>query len=101
MINGTPIATGRLFESGSHFRLGRIGVLKRYRSRGLGRFRMERLLEKAEEEGVEKLYIDSQVRAVGFYRKFGFKEYGDIFDDEGIEHVSMVKVCRYSSVSER
>lgn len=99
--NDLPIATGRFFDNGFHFKLGRICVLKSYRGMDLGRFLMERLLEKAEEAGVEKLYIDSQVKAVGFYRKFGFKEYGNIFDDAGIDHVSMVKVCRYSSFNER
>lgn len=60
---------------------------------------MERLLEKAQEAGVERLYLDSQVNAIGFYRKFGFKEYGNIFDDAGIDHVSMVKICRSSYFS--
>lgn len=99
--NDMPIATGRFFNTGSHFKLGRICVLKPYRGMELGRSLMERLLEKAQEAGVERLYIDSQVNAIGFYRKFGFKEYGGMFDDAGISHISMVKVCRSSYFSKQ
>ncbi len=97
--NDIPIATGRLFNDGNHFKLGRICVLKPYRGMELGRSLMERLLEKAQGAGVERLYLDSQVSAIGFYRKFGFKEYGNIFDDAGIDHVPMVKICRPSYFS--
>lgn len=90
--NNIPIATGRLFYNGKYLKLGRICVLKQYRGMDIGRYLMKRLLEKAESEGIKKLYLDSQVSAIGFYRIFGFSEFGDVFDDAGIEHVPMVKL---------
>lgn len=99
--NDMPIATGRFFNNGHHFKLRGICVLKPYRGMELGRSLMERLLEKAEDAGVERSCIDSQVSAIGFYRKFGFKEYGGMFDDAGIAHIPMVKVCRYSYFSKQ
>ncbi len=99
--NDIPIAVGMLFNNGYHFKPGRICVLKPYRGMELGRFLMERLLEKVKETGVEKLFIESQVKTIGFYRKFGVKEFGEMFDDAGIKHISMVKVCRSLYFSEQ
>ncbi|MBP1908979.1 GNAT family N-acetyltransferase [Methanolobus bombayensis] len=88
--NEMPIATGRLFLDKDGFHIGRLCVLKKYRSRQLGKKVMEILIEKAILEGAEKIYLSSQLYATGFYRKFGFREYGDTYNDAGIEHISMV-----------
>jgi N-acetylglutamate synthase-like GNAT family acetyltransferase len=44
----------------------------------VGKALMEKLLEKAKAKGIKKLYLDSQIKAIGFYRKFGFHECSDI-----------------------
>lgn len=52
---------------------------------------MELLLQKAAESGDNDVYLSSQMYARGFYGSFGFEEFGETFDDGGIEHVWMMK----------
>lgn len=69
--------------------LGRI--LTTRRGEGLGaeivregiRFALEKL-------GAEKLRIEAQVYARGFYEKLGFRQCSEPFMDDGIEHIEMI-----------
>ncbi len=90
-LKGIPVATGRLFEQNDYFVIGRICVIKKYRNRELGKLLLEKLVERAISMGAEELRLSSQVYATGFYRKFGFEEYGDTYNDAGIEHISMIR----------
>nr|WP_321498569.1 GNAT family N-acetyltransferase [uncultured Methanolobus sp.] len=85
----TAVATGRLFADDEGFHIGRICVLKEYRKMKLGKMVMEMLIEKAISQGAKSIHLSSQLYAIGFYRKFGFEEYGETYDDSGIEHISM------------
>lgn len=85
-----PVATGRVFEDKDGFHIGRICVLKEYRSKNLGKLIMEMLVEKAVSDGAKEIHLSSQLYATAFYRKFGFREYGETYDDAGIEHISMI-----------
>ncbi len=87
-----PVATGRLFKAGDdHWLIGRIAVLKEFRGKNAGKLLVDKLLEKAAEQGSGEVYIHAQTHAVRFYEKFGFVPYGDIFLESGIEHISMLK----------
>lgn len=86
----TPIATGRLFEIGvKACAVGRLAVRSDYRGLGLGKLIMERLIELAWERHYTQIEIHAQVHALDFYKRLGFHEYGDRFNEAGIEHVSM------------
>ncbi len=37
-----------------------------------------------------KMYLEAQVYAIGFYEKFGFKVISDEFLEDGIPHVKMM-----------
>ncbi len=87
--NIQPVATGRIFEQGDKFVIGRICVIKEYRKKSLGTLMMQELIKKAISMGARTIHLSSQVNATGFYRKFGFREYGETYDDAGIEHISM------------
>lgn len=89
--NRTPVATGRIFKHNDTFTIGRICVVKEYRNMHLGSLLMEKLIEKAITMGAKELHLSSQVYATGFYRKFSFEEYGDTYDDAGIEHIAMLR----------
>ena len=59
---------------------------------GLGRILMEKSF--ADLQTVmpcEKICVDSQKQASGFYEKFGFQPVSDEFMEEGIPHITMVK----------
>ncbi|WP_407356641.1 GNAT family N-acetyltransferase [Methanolobus sp. WCC5] len=92
--NLKPIATGRLFEQDGSFIIGRVCVLREYRSMQLGSLLMDSLIEKAISIGAKELYLSSQVAATGFYSRFGFFAYGDVYKDAGIDHISMVRRIR-------
>ena len=83
-----PIGTARMQKDG-HF--GRMAVLKHYRNNGVGKKIFESALTYAVEKKFPKVWLHSQITAVGFYKKFGFTEVGDVFLDAGIEHMLMTK----------
>jgi len=85
---GRYIATGRLLTSGQ---IGRMAVLKPYRNRGVGSKVLDKILSIAESMEMKTIFLNSQIKAVNFYKKFGFVEEGDIFDDAGILHLKMRK----------
>lgn len=89
-IDDKPAATGRIVWD-SPVSLGRIAVLSEYRGSGLGAEIVTRLMEKIFERGESEVHIHAQTHALGFYEKLGFRAYGDVFDEAGIPHRSMVK----------
>ncbi len=86
--NNDYVATARLLNSGQ---IGRMAVLKPYRRCGVGKKMLEKLLSIAETMGLKTVFLNAQVEAIDFYKKFGFQEHGDMFDDAGIQHMRMNK----------
>ena len=87
--DGKAIATARLLETGQ---IGRMAVLKPYRGQGIGQALMEKLMEKAKQMNLESVFLNAQINATSFYKKFGFVEQGDLFNDANIVHKRMVKL---------
>jgi predicted GNAT family N-acyltransferase len=83
-----PIGTGRLDSLG---RIGRMAVLKSWRSRGVGSELLTALLVLARRQGFDEVVVHAQCSVAGFYRKAGFREQGEPFIEAGIEHRFMVK----------
>jgi predicted GNAT family N-acyltransferase len=83
---GTPIGTGRLKLDGQ---IGRMAVLRNWRRRGVGSAIMGALLSLAEKEGCPVVRLHAQTQAIAFYRKHGFREYGEEFEEAGIPHRKM------------
>ena len=87
--NGVAVATGRLLldhPAGEHAHIGRVAVLSEYRGRGLGRLVMEALQDEARRRGLPGITLAAQLHAIGFYERLGYRVYGDVFLDAGIEH---------------
>ena len=80
------IATARLLENNS---IGRVAVLKSYRSKGVGRLIMQQIIEHARTEKRQFLKLSSQVHAIAFYESFGFQVKGVGYLDCGIPHIDM------------
>lgn len=69
--------------------LGRI--LTTRRGEGLGAEIVREGIRFAREKlGAEKLRIEAQVYARGFYEKLGFRQCSEPFMDDGIEHIEMI-----------
>lgn len=84
---GEPIGTARLLPDGH---IGRVAVLRAWRSRGVGGALLSAMIEAARTRGHGRALLNAQVQALPFYRRFGFEVEGGIFLDAGIEHRAMV-----------
>jgi Predicted acyltransferase len=87
-VDRLPVATGRIYYDGAHFRIGRLCVLKEYRGQGIGDLAIRLLLLKAF-SWANDIHIGAQKYAKDFYTRFGFKEYGEEYLDENIPHIHM------------
>ena len=90
-INKIPVATGRLFKEQDTWFIGRICVLKEYRKNRIGKLIIKALSEKALNLRATELHLHAQTHAMDFYKKFGFKAYGNTFSEAGIKHILMLK----------
>lgn len=84
-----PVACGRIVIQEKQATIGRIAVLKKYRNHKYGKQICEKLIAIAKENQVETIILHAQCYAVGFYKKLGFKEYGNVFEEAGINHREM------------
>src|SRR5688572_13957565 len=84
----SAVATGRLLPDGH---IGRMAVLKEWRGKGVGGAILQRLLAAARERGDPEIELFAQTHAIEFYRRYGFVERGEIFEEAGIPHQAMRK----------
>ncbi|GAA5877315.1 hypothetical protein JCM16303_006241 [Sporobolomyces ruberrimus] len=86
-------------------KMGRVAVLQSYRGKGIGRVLIEVLEEhlherrgKAGEALKGKNEVESiahsQAYAQGFYEKSGYVREGDLFLEDGADHVKMVRTVK-------
>ena len=87
----TPVGTARvLFQEGTA-KVGRVCVLERARGTGLGADIIRATINIARETpGISHVKLGAQLQALGFYEKLGFRAFGPIYDDAGIDHRDMV-----------
>ena len=83
-----PIGTARMQPNGH---IGRIAVVSRWRRRGVGSLLVAALIDEARRAGLSDVDLNSQIHAVGFYRKLGFTARGNEFMEAGIPHQNMVR----------
>ena len=80
------VGTGRMLASG---KIGRMAVSQSMRRQGIGRALLDALVAEAKRLKLEEVSLGAQLPAVAFYERAGFKAYGDIFLDAGIDHKMM------------
>lgn len=86
-----PVAVGRIVEDyNGDFKIGRIAVIKEFRKEGYGKELMNTIISLCNREKDKKIKLNSQLNAVNFYKKLGFKECGEVFLEEKIKHIAMV-----------
>jgi predicted GNAT family N-acyltransferase len=89
--NDQPAGTGRVRIADGVGKLERICILVAYRKLGLGKTIIKKLEEIAAEKGVSRVKLHGQTQAEGFYKKLGYLTSSDVFIEEDIPHVLMVK----------
>ncbi len=94
--DGHFTATARFFfdKSRGEYLISRIAVMKEHRGKGFG----AEIVRAAEEEIITKggkaAIIHAQLRAKSFYENIGYKAFGDIDLEEGVEHIMMKKIFK-------
>ncbi len=83
---GNPIGTVRMLGDGH---VGRMAVLSPWRGRGVGSALLKTIIATARSVGMERIVLDAQVHAIGFYERHGFAAEGPEFMDAGIPHRHM------------
>jgi len=80
----------RIFKPGIKYKeasLGRIVVAPSYRGTGLG----EKLIRKGVKLcGGGKIRIEAQAALINYYNQLGFKEEGEVYSVDDIDHIQMV-----------
>lgn len=85
---GEVVGTGRLLPDGH---IGRMAVLRPWRSTGVGGRILEALVAEARARGMCEVMLNAQLTAEDFYRRHGFTAEGEVFMDAGIEHRAMLR----------
>ena len=86
--DGVAIGTARL-DLELKGKMGRLAVLQPYRRRGVGRQLIERIHQSARESGLSEIWCHAQLSAQNFYSVLGYEAEGTIFEEAGIEHITM------------
>ncbi|MBV9989445.1 MAG: GNAT family N-acetyltransferase [Chitinophagaceae bacterium] len=72
--------------------IGRIVSAPAYRARGVGKLLVQRSIEACYELfGAGAIHIGAQLYLKKFYGEFGFDPAGEVYLEDGIEHVEMIK----------
>ena len=88
---GDAVGSGRVRIVDGVGKLERIVVLKPYRKLGLGKVIVEKLETLVKERGISKVKLHGQTHAQNFYEKLGYERASDVFMEDGIEHILMIK----------
>ncbi len=89
--NNQPVGTGRIRIVDKVGKLERICILKDYRKYGLGKIIIAGLESIAMEQGIKQFKLHGQTQAEGFYKKLGYEAASEVFMEDGIPHLLMVK----------
>lgn len=89
--NGEPFACGRILIDGTTALFGRLAIRKKWRGQGHGAALLDFMLSTARILGCTSYELHAQTHAIGFYARRGFVQQGDVFDEAGIPHVTMMR----------
>ncbi|TMI68858.1 MAG: GNAT family N-acetyltransferase [Bacteroidetes bacterium] len=83
------IPPGKVYDLAS---IGRVVTSQAARGSGIGKQLMEKSIEEAEKLfGKLPIKIGAQLYLREFYNSFGFKQSSDIYDEDGIDHIEMIR----------
>ena len=72
-------------------RLMQVAVDSKYQGEGVGREMVKYAEQRAREAGYNKIIMHAMLSVVHFYEKNGFRQEGEIFEEQGITFAKMVK----------
>ncbi len=86
-----PVASGRLRVVDGVGKLERICVVASHRKHGFGKVVVETLENMTKEKGLSKAKLHGQTQAEDFYKRLGYVTASDVFMEDNIPHVLMIK----------
>lgn len=89
--DGEAVGTCRVFCKNDVFFVGRLAVLKPYRSGGRGRLLLSAAEDAVREMGGTAVRLHAQCQAEGFYAASGYAPFGELDEEQGCPHVWMEK----------
>ena len=89
LIDEKPIGTGRWRKTSQGIKLERFAVLPEYRNQNLGTEILRAVLKDLKGRK-ENAYLHSQIKAIPYYERQGFKKQGAMFVEANIKHYMMV-----------
>jgi ElaA protein len=94
-VDSQLVGCSRLVPAGVSYQemsIGRVITAASVRGKGLGKVVMELSIEACRQLfGGGDIRIGAQTYALGFYAALGFVAAGDTYDEDGIEHIEMVR----------
>lgn len=92
--NGKLLGCGRIYpaEDPTTYHLGRLAILKEFRSKGYGAMLVAQLEYAAKQQGAFCSKLDAQEQAIPFYEKIGYVIDGELHMDEHVPHMAMMKI---------
>ncbi|KAI8617122.1 acyl-CoA N-acyltransferase [Chytriomyces sp. MP71] len=72
-------------------KIGRVAVRASARMKGAGKALMQGVEDEARRQGFKKLKLHAQTHAMRFYTVCGYQPVGEIFLEEGADHIAMIK----------
>lgn len=94
-IDDQLVAYSRLVPAGLSYdeiAIGRVITSAKARGKGLGKMVMELSIDSCRQLfGSGDIRIGAQTYALGFYSSLGFVVKGETYDEDGIEHIEMVR----------
>ena len=93
-LNDLYIGTARIIfsqtkDSSTSPLIQRVAILKEFRGNNYGYYIMQKIHNFLIEREFKTAELSAQVYAIKFYEKLGYKSYGNIYYDAGIEHKKM------------
>ena len=91
--DGIIVAVGRIIPNfyNKEVKIGRIAVKMEYRKKGLAYKMMKDIMNFISKKYKNfSVLLSAQTYLIEFYQLFGFKEIGNTYLEDGIEHINMV-----------
>ena len=84
------VGTFRLRELTDTYKIERMGILSKYRSKGFGTSALEEIKKYSKQMHKSKILLDSIYAVRKFYENSGFIPISDVYSKVGMPHVKMI-----------
>lgn len=89
-LNQQPAAVLRcVFLDDGLIKVGRVAVQKAHRGKGLGRALMKFVQQYGNAHQYQKIGLSAQHTAIAFYQSLGYQTEGEMYDEDGMDHIFM------------